>query len=237
MVCELIKHRCTFNKGREPCTLVYLSVCVTAGLCNSRMHLRRSHDSTNSLCRRSQSPYTKLELCSYLCFDVAPLTPPPRRLCHHNLSQCDGGSSAALPPAGQCILCMVDVVPVKNEDGVVIMFILNFEVMTDESHRDHKQELNHRLPTWLVTGNHERDVWCLSVLLCAFPVTSPFLWRPRVNAALASVIAPLLSNIRSWAKIGPAKTQIWPTRQIWKVWRCDPLGSKKHSCKSDICNL
>uniref|UniRef100_A0A669EV08 Voltage-gated inwardly rectifying potassium channel KCNH2 n=1 Tax=Oreochromis niloticus TaxID=8128 RepID=A0A669EV08_ORENI len=52
---------------------------------------------------------------------------------------------------GQCILCMVDVVPVKNEDGVVIMFILNFEVMTDESVRDHKQELNHRLPTWLVT--------------------------------------------------------------------------------------
>lgn len=53
---------------------------------------------------------------------------------------------------------MVDVVPVKNEDGVVIMFILNFEVMTDESLRDHKQELNHRLPTWLVTGNHERNV-------------------------------------------------------------------------------
>uniref|UniRef100_A0A8D3C473 Voltage-gated inwardly rectifying potassium channel KCNH2 n=1 Tax=Scophthalmus maximus TaxID=52904 RepID=A0A8D3C473_SCOMX len=30
---------------------------------------------------------------------------------------------------GQCFLCMVDVVPVKNEDGVVIMFILNFEVI------------------------------------------------------------------------------------------------------------
>ncbi|KAM4543333.1 voltage-gated inwardly rectifying potassium channel KCNH2 isoform 2-T3 [Fundulus diaphanus] len=53
---------------------------------------------------------------------------------------------------GQCFLCMVDVVPVKNEDGVVIMFILNFEVMTDETLKDHKRELNHRLPTWLVTG-------------------------------------------------------------------------------------
>uniref|UniRef100_A0A3Q2P648 Voltage-gated inwardly rectifying potassium channel KCNH2 n=1 Tax=Fundulus heteroclitus TaxID=8078 RepID=A0A3Q2P648_FUNHE len=53
---------------------------------------------------------------------------------------------------GQCFLCMVDVVPVKNEDGVVIMFILNFEVMTDETFKDHKRELNHRLPTWLVTG-------------------------------------------------------------------------------------
>lgn len=104
------------------------------------------------------------------------------------------------------------------------MFILNFEVMTDESLRDHKQELNHRLPTWLVTGNHERNVWCLSVLLCAFPVTSPFtqrqekhLWRPYVNAAFVSVITPPVSNIRPWARVGPAKTQIWPTRQ--KVWR------------------
>nr|XP_020475083.1 potassium voltage-gated channel subfamily H member 2-like isoform X2 [Monopterus albus] len=54
---------------------------------------------------------------------------------------------------GQCLLCMVDVVPVKNEDGVVIMFILNFEVMTEEALRYRKQELNHRLPTWLVTGH------------------------------------------------------------------------------------
>uniref|UniRef100_A0A7N6A4S3 Voltage-gated inwardly rectifying potassium channel KCNH2 n=1 Tax=Anabas testudineus TaxID=64144 RepID=A0A7N6A4S3_ANATE len=54
---------------------------------------------------------------------------------------------------GQCFLCMVDVVPVKNEDGLVIMFILNFEVMTEETLRDRKQELNHRLPTWLVTGS------------------------------------------------------------------------------------
>ncbi|XP_022609739.1 potassium voltage-gated channel subfamily H member 2 [Seriola dumerili] len=53
---------------------------------------------------------------------------------------------------GQCFLCMVDVVPVKNEDGVVIMFILNFEVMSEDTLQDHKQELNHRLPTWLVTG-------------------------------------------------------------------------------------
>lgn len=47
---------------------------------------------------------------------------------------------------------MVDVVPVKNEEGLVIMFILNFEVMTEGTTQDHKEELNHRLPTWLVTG-------------------------------------------------------------------------------------
>lgn len=55
---------------------------------------------------------------------------------------------------GHCFLCMVDVVPVKNEDGVVIMFILNFEVMTEGPFQDNKEELNHRLPTWLVTGSY-----------------------------------------------------------------------------------
>ena len=68
--------------------------------------------------------------------------------------------------SGQCFLCLVDVVPVKNEDGLVIMFILNFEVMSENKLQDTSQELNHRLPTWLVTGR----ALCLSVCLCViFP--------------------------------------------------------------------
>lgn len=59
---------------------------------------------------------------------------------------------------------MVDVVPVKNEEGLVIMFILNFEVMTEGTFQDHKEELNHRLPTWLVTG---RDYFSLFFFLFA----------------------------------------------------------------------
>lgn len=47
--------------------------------------------------------------------------------------------------SGVCFLCLVDVVPVKNEDGVVIMFILNFEVMPDDKLHD-PQDLNHKLP-------------------------------------------------------------------------------------------
>ncbi|XP_053569233.1 potassium voltage-gated channel subfamily H member 2 [Bombina bombina] len=35
---------------------------------------------------------------------------------------------------GTCFLCLVDVVPVKNEDGAVIMFILNFEVVMEKDH-------------------------------------------------------------------------------------------------------
>uniref|UniRef100_A0A674MVA5 Voltage-gated inwardly rectifying potassium channel KCNH2 n=1 Tax=Takifugu rubripes TaxID=31033 RepID=A0A674MVA5_TAKRU len=57
---------------------------------------------------------------------------------------------------GHCFLSMVDVVPVKNEEGLVIMFILNFEVMTEGTGQHHKEELNHRLPTWLVT-DHRRS--------------------------------------------------------------------------------
>uniref|UniRef100_A0A3Q2Y1Q8 Voltage-gated inwardly rectifying potassium channel KCNH2 n=1 Tax=Hippocampus comes TaxID=109280 RepID=A0A3Q2Y1Q8_HIPCM len=75
---------------------------------------------------------------------------------------------------GQCFLCMVDVVPVKNEDGMVIMFILNFEVMTEETSRDGKQELNHRLPTWLVTGNYRLD--CLKHLVFLFPRSALQSW-------------------------------------------------------------
>lgn len=37
----------------------------------------------------------------------------------------------------------------------MIMFILNFEVMTDGTFQDHKEDLNHRLPTWLVTGRRQ----------------------------------------------------------------------------------
>lgn len=50
--------------------------------------------------------------------------------------------SVSLP--GACFLCLVDVVPVKNEDGVVIMFILNFEVMDEK--QDPSLDQNHKLP-------------------------------------------------------------------------------------------
>lgn len=36
-----------------------------------------------------------------------------------------------LLPAGSSFPCLVDVVPVKNEDGTVIMFILNFEAVRE----------------------------------------------------------------------------------------------------------
>uniref|UniRef100_A0A8C5AGX9 Voltage-gated inwardly rectifying potassium channel KCNH2 n=1 Tax=Gadus morhua TaxID=8049 RepID=A0A8C5AGX9_GADMO len=70
---------------------------------------------------------------------------------------------------GQCFLCLVDVVPVKNEDGLVIMFILNFDVMTDDKLQDPTQEINHRLPAWLVTGR----TLCLSVCLSVCPSVCP----------------------------------------------------------------
>ncbi|KAI5606503.1 potassium voltage-gated channel subfamily H member 2, partial [Silurus asotus] len=65
--------------------------------------------------------------------------------------------SVSLSLSGSCFLCLVDVVPVKNEDGVVIMFILNFEVMTEDKLHSPTQGLNHRLPfPWRGTNRSRR---------------------------------------------------------------------------------
>ncbi|XP_065687428.1 voltage-gated inwardly rectifying potassium channel KCNH2 isoform X2 [Patagioenas fasciata] len=51
---------------------------------------------------------------------------------------------------GSCFLCLVDVVPVKNEDGAVIMFILNFEVvMETERPGSPNKDTNH----WVTPAN------------------------------------------------------------------------------------
>ncbi|XP_053322028.1 potassium voltage-gated channel subfamily H member 2 [Spea bombifrons] len=55
---------------------------------------------------------------------------------------------------GSCFLCLVDVVPVKNEDGAVIMFILNFEVVMEKDLLGSpKKDSNHRMqPHWFPPG-------------------------------------------------------------------------------------
>ncbi|XP_041609132.1 potassium voltage-gated channel subfamily H member 2 isoform X3 [Vulpes lagopus] len=56
---------------------------------------------------------------------------------------------------GSCFLCLVDVVPVKNEDGAVIMFILNFEVVMEKDMvGSPTHDTNHRGPptSWLAPG-------------------------------------------------------------------------------------
>uniref|UniRef100_G3TYC9 Voltage-gated inwardly rectifying potassium channel KCNH2 n=1 Tax=Loxodonta africana TaxID=9785 RepID=G3TYC9_LOXAF len=56
---------------------------------------------------------------------------------------------------GSCFLCLVDVVPVKNEDGAVIMFILNFEVVMEKDMvGSPARDTNHRGPptSWLAPG-------------------------------------------------------------------------------------
>ncbi|XP_021561931.1 potassium voltage-gated channel subfamily H member 2 [Carlito syrichta] len=56
---------------------------------------------------------------------------------------------------GSCFLCLVDVVPVKNEDGNVIMFILNFEVVMEKDMvGSPARDTNHRGPptSWLTSG-------------------------------------------------------------------------------------
>ncbi|XP_067869029.1 potassium voltage-gated channel subfamily H member 6a [Heterodontus francisci] len=46
---------------------------------------------------------------------------------------------------GSCLPCLVDVVPVKNEEGAVAMFIMNFEELKGTTHKSGKGNANHRL--------------------------------------------------------------------------------------------
>ncbi|MGH0153384.1 UNVERIFIED_CONTAM: hypothetical protein FKN15_041917 [Acipenser sinensis] len=59
---------------------------------------------------------------------------------------------------GVWFLCQVDVAPVKNEDGTVIMFILNFEAMTEnELLHSPERDVNHKVSSnWFPAGgmNH-----------------------------------------------------------------------------------
>lgn len=66
---------------------------------------------------------------------------------------------------GVCFPCFVDVVPVKNEEGLVIMFILNFELADQLDlpvSPSPNRELNHKLPIpWFSIGTA-----CLLFVLC-----------------------------------------------------------------------
>ncbi|OXB60798.1 hypothetical protein ASZ78_005236 [Callipepla squamata] len=57
-----------------------------------------------------------------------------------------------------CFRCLVDVVPVKNEEGVVIMFILNFEDLAQLIAKSSGRSLHHRLSQSWRGGGCQRDV-------------------------------------------------------------------------------
>lgn len=72
------------------------------------------------------------------------------------------GKSPPRPPltspslrSASCFRCLVDVVPVKNEDGVVIMFILNFEDLAQLIAKSAGRSLHQRLSqSWRSGGWH-----------------------------------------------------------------------------------
>eukprot|EP00066_Takifugu_rubripes_P008983 XP_003975568.1 PREDICTED: potassium voltage-gated channel subfamily H member 2-like [Takifugu rubripes] len=87
---------------------------------------------------------------------------------------------------GICFHCVINVVPVKNEDGLVIMFILNFELPNDtrSSSSSPSRELNRmmRIP-WLSVAWRQR----LRVLLSSF--------------RLGTGIVPQPSELSSWTDL------------------------------------
>lgn len=57
--------------------------------------------------------------------------------------------------AASSFRCLVDVVPVKNEDGAVIMFILNFEDLAQLLAKSSSRSLTQRLLTHSFLGSGE----------------------------------------------------------------------------------
>ncbi|XP_025785185.1 potassium voltage-gated channel subfamily H member 2 [Puma concolor] len=84
--------------------------------------------------------------------------------------------------AGSCFLCLVDVVPVKNEDGTVIMFILNFEVVMEKDVvGSPAHDTNHRGPptSWLapVTSSEEMVLSLGADVLPEYKLQAPRIHR------------------------------------------------------------
>ncbi|XP_023660446.2 voltage-gated inwardly rectifying potassium channel KCNH2 isoform X1 [Paramormyrops kingsleyae] len=103
--------------------------------------------------------YTRSEVMQKPCTCDFLYGPHTKRLAVAQMAQALLGSEerkveiALYRKDGVCFLCTVDVVPVKNEDGMVIMFILNFEVMSEEKRSESSRELNHKLSIpWLSAG-------------------------------------------------------------------------------------
>lgn len=62
---------------------------------------------------------------------------------YKTLSNCDLISFGL----GSKFLCATHIIPVKNEEGVVMMFILNFDYILEEGSTDSLERLNHTSPS------------------------------------------------------------------------------------------
>lgn len=65
--------------------------------------------------------------------------------------------------AASSFRCLVDVVPVKNEDGAVIMFILNFEDLAQLLAKSNSRSLTQRLLSHSLLGSGECCQWVIVV--------------------------------------------------------------------------
>lgn len=56
-------------------------------------------------------------------------------------------SSTSVSLAGSAFQCNTHIIPVKNEEGVVMMFILNFEYVVDEESDNSAEKISPTSPT------------------------------------------------------------------------------------------
>ena len=97
--------------------------------------------------------------CSQLDLNPAPCLASPGQLPAGEEPSGDMLPSLPTVFTASCFRCLVDVVPVKNEDGAVIMFILNFEDLAQLLAKRGSRSLSQRLlrQSFLCPGGHKES--------------------------------------------------------------------------------
>lgn len=72
------------------------------------------------------------------------------------------------PSAGSTFICNTHIIPVKNQEGVAMMFIINFEYVTDEENVTSPEKCKPILPSKLVNRKLHNEILLL---------TSTFIWQ------------------------------------------------------------
>ena len=67
-------------------------------------------------------------------------------------------------PLGSTFICNTHIIPVKNQEGVAMMFIINFEYVTDEDSAASPERVNPILPVKSVNRKYKAHVHKVRIL-------------------------------------------------------------------------
>ncbi|XP_078397348.1 voltage-gated inwardly rectifying potassium channel KCNH2-like [Cetorhinus maximus] len=128
--------------------------------------------------------------------------PQTRRAAVSQITQALGGSEerkvevSLYRKDGSCFLCLVNVVPVQCENGSVIMFILNFEVMLEKAFLESlDSDWNDKLPSKWFTAGHRRNFKLRLPNICSLSVGKLSLPQEGPNVGVLNLSRPSTESV------------------------------------------